>query len=447
MAYERSHQATKLDEITGRYDPVLLALVLGLSAFGLVMVASSSTAVAETHGVPHYYYVLRHGIFLLVGFAAAWVVMRVELKLVEKYSQLLLLGCFVLLLMVFLPGIGHTVNGAQRWINVGVSTFQAVEAVKVLLIVWLASYLVRHRDEIGHRWATLLKPLGVAGLIVAMLLVQPDFGSAALILAITGGLVLVGGARIAHLALMAAIALPVLAAVAVAAPYRVARLKSFLDPWQDPFNDGFQLTQALIAIGRGEWFGVGLGASVQKLYYLPEAHTDFIFSVAAEELGFVGVLAIIGAFALFTWRTFAIGLRAVERRRHFAGFCAFGVGFWIGLQAFVSIGVNLGILPTKGLTLPMVSYGGSSMILTCVAMGLLMRVSYELDRAERQVARLRGDGAAEAEAEEELEPARADGRPAFASAPMPAPAAAPVPASAGPRGSRHRVEPKWGTNG
>ncbi len=442
---ERSHQATKLEEISGRYDPWLLGIVLGLSAFGLVMVASASPSVTEDNRVGTAYYLVRHAVFLAVGLAMAWGVMRTELKLVEKYSQLLLLGCFVLLLMVFLPGIGHTVNGAQRWINLGVSTFQAVEAVKVLLIIWLASYLVRHRDEIGHRWATLLKPLGVAGFIVALLLLQPDFGSAALILAITGGMVLLGGARIAHLALMGAIALPALAAVAVAAPYRVARLKSFLDPWKDPFNDGFQLTQALIAIGRGEWFGVGLGASVQKLFYLPEAHTDFIFSVAAEELGFVGVLAIIATFAVFAWRTFSIGLRAVERRRHFAGFCAFGVGFWIALQSFVSIGVNLGILPTKGLTLPLVSYGGSSMILTCVAMGLLLRVSYELDRAERQVARLRGEGVAEAEAEEELEQRAPAARPAAAPVAAPAPAAAP--ASAGPRGSRHRVEPKWGTTG
>ena len=429
---DRASQATKLDALTGRYDPWLLGLALALAGLGVVMVASSSIAIAEGHDVPAFYFVIRHVVFLGLGLGLAWGMMQLELKLVEKYSQWLLLGCFLLLLAVFLPGIGHTVNGAQRWINLGVSNFQAVEAVKVLLIIWLASYLVRYRDEIGNRWRTLLKPLGVAGAIPAILLLQPDFGSAALILAITGGMVWLGGARIQHLALMACLALPALAAVAVAAPYRVARLKSFLNPWADPFDDGFQLTQALIAIGRGEWFGVGLGGSVQKLFYLPEAHTDFIFSVTAEELGFVGSFLIIALFAAFSARTFHIGMRAVEMRRHFAGFCAFGVGFWISLQAFVSIGVNLGILPTKGLTLPLISSGGSSVLMTCVAIGLLLRVSYELDRAERQVARIRGDG-----------DTASDEHGGF-DAVVPAQSPAAVVPAVGPRGSRHRVEPKFG---
>jgi cell division protein FtsW len=426
-------QATKLDAIGGRYDPVLLGLSLLLAAFGVVMVASSSIAIAEGLEVGPFYFVTRHVLFLGLGMGLAFAVMRTELKLIEKYNHVLLLGCFLLLLAVFLPGIGHSVNGAQRWINLGVSKFQAVEAVKVLLIIWMASYVVRYRDEIGQKWSTLLKPLGIAGLIVAFLLVQPDFGSAALILAITGGMVWLGGARIQHLLAIAALALPALAAIAVAAPYRVARLKSFLNPWADPFDDGFQLTQALIAIGRGEWFGVGLGGSVQKLFYLPEAHTDFIFSVTAEELGFAGSVGIIAVFALFSWRTFRLGLRAVEMRRYFAGFCAFGVGLWISLQAFVSIGVNLGLLPTKGLTLPLVSSGGSSVLGTCVAIGLLLRVSYELDRAERQVARLRGAGAAMPDGEGREEP--------LPSPSAPAPAA---PVAAGPRGSRPRIEPKIG---
>ncbi len=429
---DRASQATKLDALTGRYDPWLLGLSLALASIGVVMVASSSIAISEGLDVGPFYFLTRHVVFLGLGLALAWAMMQVELKLVEKYSQWLLLGCFLLLLAVFLPGIGHTVNGAQRWINLGVSNFQAVEAVKVLLIIWLASYLVRYRDEIGNRWRTLLKPLGVAGAITAILLLQPDFGSAALILAITGGMVWLGGARIQHLALMACLALPALAAVAVAAPYRVARLKSFLDPWADPFDDGFQLTQALIAIGRGEWFGVGLGGSVQKLYYLPEAHTDFIFSVTAEELGFAGSVMIIALFVALGARTFHIGMRAVEMRRHFAGFCAFGVGFWISLQSFVSIGVNLGILPTKGLTLPLISSGGSSVLMTCVAIGLLLRVSYELDRAERQVARIRGEGGAPSDEAMALD----------ASPPVQSPAA--MAPAVGPRGSRHRIEPKIG---
>jgi len=429
---DRVHQATKLDAITGRYDPALLLVTLALAGLGVVMVASSSIAIAESLGVGPFYFLTRHLVFLAIGGGVAWALMQIELKLVEKYSHLLLAMCFVMLLLVFLPGIGRTVNGAQRWINLGFAGFQAVEAVKLMFIIWLASYLVRYRDEIAQQWMALIKPLAVAGGIVVLLLLQPDFGSAALLLAITGGMVWLGGARIRNLMIPALVALPLLAMVAIAEPYRVRRLTSFRDPWADPFNDGFQLTQALIAIGRGEWFGVGLGASVQKLFYLPEAHTDFIFSVTAEELGFAGSFAIIALFAAFTWRAFNIGLRAVEMRRHFAGFCAFGVGLWISLQAFVSIGVNLGLLPTKGLTLPLISSGGSSVMMTMVAIGLLLRVSYELDRAERQVARLRGDLP--------LPEAGEGGQ--DVSAPASSTAA---PASAvGPRGSRHRIEPRIG---
>lgn len=430
---DRAHQATKLDAITGRYDPVLLLVTLALAGLGVVMVASSSIAIAEGLDVGPFYFLTRHLVFLAIGGGMAWGLMRLELKIVEKYSHLLLAMCFVMLLVVFLPGIGRTVNGAQRWINMGFAGFQAVEAVKLMFIIWLASYLVRYRDEIAQKWMALIKPLGVAGAIVVLLLLQPDFGSAALLLAITAGMVVLGGVRLRNLLAPALVALPMLALVAIAEPYRVRRLTSFRDPWADPFNDGFQLTQALIAIGRGEWLGVGLGGSVQKLFYLPEAHTDFIFSVTAEELGFAGSFGIIALFAVFTWRAFNIGLRAVEMRRHFSGFCAFGVGLWISLQAFVSIGVNLGLLPTKGLTLPLISSGGSSVMMTCVAIGLLLRVSYELDRAERQVARLRGGELALPEAD--------DGSAAQAPV-VPAPAA--HPAALGPRGTRHRIEPRIG---
>jgi cell division protein FtsW len=235
----------------------------------------------------------------------------------------------------------------------------------------------------------MLKPVGVAGLLVLILLVQPDFGSAVLIAAITGGMVWLGGVRVRNLLAPALLLVPVFGYAALSESYRVRRLTSFLDPWADPFNDGFQLTQALIAIGRGEWLGVGLGASIQKLFYLPEAHTDFIFAVMAEELGFAGICVVIALYVLLVGRAFLLGLRAVELRRHFAGYCAFGVALWISLQTLVSIGVNLGLLPTKGLTLPLISSGGSSVLMTCAAVGLLLRVSYELDRAQRQVARLR----------------------------------------------------------
>ena len=431
---DRAHQATKLDAITGRYDPVLMLVTLVLAGLGVVMVASSSIAIAEGLDVGPFYFLTRHVVFLAIGGGMAWALMRLELKVVEKYSHVLLLLCFAMLVLVFVPGIGRTVNGAQRWINMGIAGFQAVEAVKLMFIIWLASYLVRYRDEIGHNLMALIKPFAVAGMIVILLLLQPDFGSAALLLAITGGMVWLGGARIRNLVIPALVALPLLALVAIAEPYRVRRLTSFRDPWADPFNDGFQLTQALIASGRGEWFGVGLGGSVQKLFYLPEAHTDFIFSVTAEELGFAGSFAIIALFGVFTWRAFNIGLRAIEMRRNFAGFCAFGVGLWVSLQAFVSIGVNLGLLPTKGLTLPMISSGGSSVMMTSVAIGLLLRVSYELDRAERQVARLRGGDAPM--------PEPGEGRAEAAPAPAVSPAA--TAGAMGPRGTRQRIEPKIG---
>jgi len=386
-------QATRLDAIQGRFDPWLLGAAIALACLGVIMVASSSIAIAENDGVGPFYYLTRHVVFLGAGCGLALWAMRTELKSVEQKNQWLLLLCFVLLLAVFVPGIGKSVNGAKRWINLGVSNFQAVEAVKLMYVVWLASYLVRFRDEVNATWIAMLKPIGVAILLVALLIMQPDFGSLSLILAITAGMLVLGGVHMPRMFGPVLIGLPVLAAIAIAEPYRVRRFTSFLDPWADQLGSGYQLTNALMAVGRGEWFGVGLGASVQKLNFLPEAHTDFILAVIGEELGFVGVCLVIGLYALLVGRAFWIGLRCVEMRRHFAGYCAFGIALWISLQSFVSIGVNLGLLPTKGLTLPLISSGGSSVLMTCAALGLLLRVSYELDRAERQVARLRGEAA------------------------------------------------------
>jgi cell division protein FtsW len=388
-----ARQATRLDAIHGRYDPWLLAVSCALACVGLVMVGSASIGIAEGLDVGPFYFLTRHAVFLAVGLAAALWLMRTELKTLEQYNQVLLLVCLVLLLAVFLPGIGKSVNGARRWLNLGVSNFQAVEAVKLLYILWLASYLKRFSEDISATWMAMLKPIGVAVVLVALLLLQPDFGSSSLILAITAGMLVLGGVNMPRMFGPVLIGLPVLAIVAIAEPYRVSRLTSFLDPWSDPFKTGYQLTNALMAVGRGEWLGVGLGASVQKLNYLPEAHTDFILAVIAEEFGFVGVCAVVGMYALLTGRALWIGLKCVEMRRHFSGYVAFGIALWLGLQSFVSIGVNLGLLPTKGLTLPMISSGGSSVIMTCAALGVLLRVSYELDRAQRQVARLRNEAA------------------------------------------------------
>lgn len=379
-------QATRLDAIGGRFDPWLLGAMLALASLGVVMVASASI---YQHGNP-FYYLIRHGMFLVAGAGLAWWVTRTELKSIEARNQVLLLGCVVLLLLVFVPGLGVSVKGAHRWINLGVSNFQVVEVVKVFFIVWLASYLVRFRDDVSATWKAMLKPFGVALTLVALLLLQPDFGSSTLLLAITAGMLVLGGVNILRIVLPGIGLVMMLAMLAVAAPYRLRRITSFTNPWDDPFGSGYQLTNALMAIGRGEWSGIGLGGSVLKLNYLPEVHTDFIFSVIGEELGFVGVCLVIALYALLVGRAFVIGLRCVEMRRHFAGYVAFGVALWIGMQSFVSMGVNLGLLPTKGLTLPLISSGGSSILMTCVAMGLLLRVSYELERTQRQVA-LRGE--------------------------------------------------------
>ena len=386
--FNEESQATRRGEPKGRYDLSLILAAAALASLGVVMVASSSIAVADGLNVGAFYYLVRHLIFLAAGIVACAVVARIELSWIERHAMVFMMIGFALLLLVFVPGIGVRINGARRWIHLGISGFQSVEAMKLFVIVYLSSYLVRHREKVQASLFGVIKPLGLALLIAVLLLAQPDFGSAALLLAVTLGMVWLGGARVRNLLLLGACALPVLAGLALSQDYRVKRLTSFLDPWADPFKDGFQLTQALIAIGRGEWFGVGLGASVQKLFYLPEAHTDFILAVLAEELGLAGIVFVLALFAWLVGRGFVIGLRAVEQNRHFAGYCAFGVSLMLALQALVSIGVNLGVLPTKGLTLPLISSGGSSVMMTCAAIGLLVRVSYEVTRAENAMMQL-----------------------------------------------------------
>ncbi len=380
--YNESTQATRRSDATGRYDLSLVLAALTLASLGVVMVASSSIAVAEGQHVGPFYYLLRHLVFLGLGIIACIVMARIELAWLERHALLLLLGGVVLLLAVFVPLLGMRINGARRWIRLGFIGFQSVEAVKLILVVYMASYLVRHRENVQASFFGVIKPLGIAALLVGMLLAQPDFGSATLLLGVTVGMIWLGGARVRNLAMLGALTLPAFGWIALSQDYRVKRLTSFLDPWADPFKDGFQLTQALIAIGRGEWLGVGLGASVQKLFYLPEAHTDFILAVIAEELGLAGIVLVLGLFAWLVGRGFVLGLRAVEQGQRFAGYCAFGVSLTIALQALVSIGVNLGVLPTKGLTLPLISSGGSSVMMTCAMIGLLVRVSYEVSRAD-----------------------------------------------------------------
>jgi cell division protein FtsW len=375
-------QAKRLDETKGRYDLGLILAACGLAALGVIMVASSSIAIADGQHVGSFYYLIRHLVFLTLGVALCGVMMRTELSWFERNAFSLLLFSIILLLLVFVPGLGMRINGARRWIRLGFVGFQSVEAVKLLFIVYIASYLVRHESSVQGKLFGVVKPIGVAIVLVALLLAQPDFGSATLLIGVSVGMVWLGGARMRNLVYLAIPAMPALAWAALTQDYRVKRLTSFLNPWEHPFDDGFQLTQALIAIGRGEWLGVGLGGSVQKLFYLPEAHTDFILAVIAEELGLAGILLVLFLFAALVGRAFMLGLKAVERGQRFAGYCAFGIALWLGMQTLVSIGVNLGVLPTKGLTLPLISSGGSSVLMTCAAIGFLLRISYEVTRVQ-----------------------------------------------------------------
>jgi len=362
-----------------RLDSWVLLPALLLLSIGIIMVGSASIAIAEGQGASPYHYLLRHLIFITVGVTLALSLKTIPIVFLERISRPMLAMSVLLLLLVFIPGVGHTVNGSTRWIRLGFVNFQVVEAVKLMVIIYLAGYLARKAKLVQSRFFDTLKPLIFAGLLSVILLVQPDMGSAAVITAIVAGMVWLAGAAWRHILVLGMLTLPAFAFAAME-PYRLRRIVSFMDPWADPYASGFQLTQALIAVGRGELFGVGIGASIQKLFYLPEAHTDFIFAVLAEEFGLAGVIAVLLLFLLLVTRIMVIGIMAHRNDKPFAGFIAYGIGLWLGLQAIVSVGVNLGVLPTKGLTLPLISSGGSSMLMTLVAIGIVLRIKYEMDR-------------------------------------------------------------------
>ena len=362
-----------------RPDTWVLLPALLLLSIGIVMVGSASIAIAEGQGASTYHYLLRHLVFITVGVSLALLLKVIPMAFLERVSRPMLALSILLLLIVLVPGIGHTVNGSTRWIRLGFVNFQVVEAVKLMVIIYLAGYLARKAQLVQSRFFDTFKPLLYAGLLSAILLLQPDMGSAAVITAIVAGMVWLAGAAWRHIFVLGLLTLPAFGFAAME-PYRLRRIVSFMDPWADPFASGFQLTQALIAVGRGELFGVGIGASIQKLFYLPEAHTDFIFAVLAEETGLAGVIVVLALFLLLVTRIMVIGIMAHRNGKPFAGFVAYGIGLWIGLQAMVSVGVNLGVLPTKGLTLPLISSGGSSMLMTLVAIGIVLRIKYEMDR-------------------------------------------------------------------
>ena len=375
------------------YDSTLAWAGLLLLAIGLVMVYSASIAMAEASahtGYRPWYFLVRHALFVGAGLVAALVAFQVPVKAWQRIAPWAFALGLVLLIAVLIPGVGKSVNGARRWLPLFIVSVQPSEFVKLAVVLYAASYAVRKAALIHAEQPlkqTLLRgfaPLLAVMVITGSLLVQePDFGAFVVIVAIAFGILFLGGLDW-RLFLGLAMLLPVaLTAIMIAAPYRLQRLSGFLDPWADPLHKGYQLSHSLIAFGRGEWFGVGLGSSVEKLLYLPEAHTDFLLAVIAEELGFVGVAFVIALFVWILYRAYAIGRQAARLERPFAALVAWGIGVWIGVQTFINMGVNMGVLPTKGLTLPFLSFGGSGIVANCVALAILLRIDYENRRLLR----------------------------------------------------------------
>jgi cell division protein FtsW len=360
------------------WDGMLLSALATLVLLGLVMVGSASISLADRQTGEPFYFLLRQAMTLGFGLMLGLIALRLPLSTWERLGAPLLLFSIVLLAAVLIPGLGRTVNGSTRWLHLGPLNAQVSEIAKLALVVYLAGYLVRRGEEVRTTVGGFLKPMAVVGVFALLLLAEPDFGATVVIVATAMGMMFLGGVRLWLFGVLLALCIGAFAFLAISSPYRLERLTAFTNPWADPFNSGYQLTQALIAFGRGEWLGVGLGASVQKLFYMPEAHTDFLFAVLAEELGLLGVLLVVALFSFLVWRAFQIGARAARAQLTFGSHLAFGIGLWLGIQAFINMGVNMGILPTKGLTLPLMSYGRSSILVVCVAVALLVRVDHEV---------------------------------------------------------------------
>ncbi len=373
-----SKKAMSFDIELAKYcDTKLMFAVVMLLGIGLVMVASSSIEIADRATGDPLYYFKRQFIFALMGISAGFALTKVRLAHWENSGMAILLFMVILLLLVLIPGLGRTVNGSTRWLAIGPFGLQVSEVVKLLLIVYLAGYVVRQGKQIRESFIGFVKPMLILVVLFTFLLLQPDFGAAMVLLITALGMLYLAGVKFWKFGVLLMTSAISMGFIAISSPYRVERFTAFLNPWSDPFGSGFQLTQSLIAIGSGAWSGLGLGASVQKLFYLPEAHTDFVFAVIAEELGLLGVSAVLALFVLLIYRCFAIGKMVEKKGMKFGAQIAYGIGIWLGLQAFINIGVNTGVLPTKGLTLPFISAGGSSLLVVCMAIGLLTRVYME----------------------------------------------------------------------
>lgn len=358
-------------------DRVLLLSALALLLFGLVMVASASVAIAERQTGDTFYYFYHQLVYAGIGVAGALIVFMVPMETWERFSFALLALSLLLLLLVLIPGIGDSVNGARRWVGLGPFQMQASEPARLGMVLYLAGYVVRRQAQLRGRLAGLIAPMVPISMACVLMLMEPDFGATAILLAVSLIMMFLAGARVRDFLVIFLVAAGALALLAVSSPYRMRRLVSFMNPWENPFTSGFQLVQSLIAVGRGHWFGVGLGNSVQKLLYLPEAHTDFLFAVLAEEFGLMGSLIVLLLFTVVLWRGFLIAGRALAAGRPFSAYLAYGLSSWFAMQAYINVAVNMGLLPTKGLTLPLMSYGGSSLVVMCALIALLLRIDYE----------------------------------------------------------------------
>ncbi|MGI9299763.1 MAG: putative lipid II flippase FtsW [Luminiphilus sp.] len=353
---------------------LLLVLASALIAVGVVAISSASISLSEVKFGNEWHHAMRHLSYLAIGVTLGFVAYLLPLNVWRQTSPWLLMLAFALLVLVLVPGVGRVVNGSQRWIPLAGFTLQPSEFAKFALVLWLSGYMVRHGEELRTTLRGLLKPILVLILFALLLLSEPDFGATVIILGTAFGMLFMGGARLIYVVGLIMSAVAIMAGMILMAPYRMQRLMAYQDPWSDPFGSGFQLIQSLIAYGRGEWLGVGLGNSVQKLFYLPEAHTDFVFSIWAEETGLVGAVAVIILFAVFVGRIVFMGYRFLLESREFEAYCCFGFALVFAGQAFVNMGVSSGLLPTKGLTLPFISYGGNSLMMSCIAVGLLLKL-------------------------------------------------------------------------
>jgi cell division protein FtsW len=377
------------DKITApTYDQNLVWAVLMLLGLGLVMVYSASITYAESSqafGHQPTYFLVRHAVYLMIALCVALITFQIPMRFWQRVAPTLFIIGLVLLMLVLIPGIGRKVNGSQRWISLGFVNLQPSELMKLFATIYVADYTVRKAAFMDSFTKSFLPMLAVMLLVGALLLREPDFGAFAVIAAITISVLWLGGINGKIFSGLIVLLLIGMSALIVSSPYRWERIVGFMDPWADPYGKGYQLSNSLIAFGRGEWFGVGLGASVEKLDYLPESHTDFLFAIIAEELGLFGVAIVIVMFAWIVMRAFAIGKEAVLHERHFSGLLAQGIGVWIGVQAIINMGVNMGWLPTKGLPLPLLSFGGSAIIANCIALAMLLRVDWENRRLAKGV--------------------------------------------------------------